>query len=562
MVVYPFLSAVTKTAESSNTVEMLESLTIEMVILYMAIASLVFIAVKRIKIPYTIALVLVGLLLSYFHVVPPVELSPKLVLYTFLPALLFEAAWNLNLNHLKQKLGAIVIAAVFGLLLSVITIGVMLHFGLQMDLWTALLFGAMISATDPVSVLALFKKLGVDHNISALVEGESLFNDGTAVVVFKLILSFALLGGAFDQSMMTTMLTEGTVQFLLVVGGGLFVGSVLGYVFSYLTGQFDDHLLEVTFTTLVAYGSFLLAESIPVPGGAHVHLSGVIATVTAGLVVGNVGREKGMSPTTRLVISSFWEYAGFVVNSLIFLLIGLEMQMVDLSSTWMYILAAIGVVLAGRVVAVYTSVFLANQTLNTAIPLAWQHILVWGGLRGALSMALVLSLPVDFPERSTLIAMVFGVVFFSLIVQGLSIPKLLDFLGLNHPVSEKLLHYQSIKGQLIANKRALAHLEDLERKGLAVKSTLDHVEAELCEKIKTLEEEVASLHQSDEMIREEELMEVRMQVLTAKKSVFNDMVKHGLLSEDVSEKQLFELNESIELLQKNKTELMTESGEL
>jgi CPA1 family monovalent cation:H+ antiporter len=417
------------------------------------VASGVAMATKWIRVPYTLALVIVGLLISPMHFLPTVHISPELILLIFLPALLFEAAWNLKLDHLRANLVPILALAIFGVSIATGVIGSILHFGIGLSWSSAVLFGAMISATDPVSVLALFKRLGAPKRLTIIVEGESLFNDGTAVVVFRIILGI-ILG--------TTVGSSGEValsslrEFILVVFGGLAVGATIGIIASVLTSYFDDHLLEITLTTIVAYGSFLFAEGL--------HVSPVIAVLTAGLVVGNFGRAKGMSPTTQVSVNSFWEYAAFVVNSLVFLLIGLEVQLPTLAENAKSIAWAVGAMLVGRVIAVYGLTPFINR-VSDAISFRWQHILVWGGLRGSLSIALVLSLPTALEGRPRLVVMVFGAVIFSLLAQGLTISPLLRWLKLieTDPGHKE---FELLEGQLLAETAALTELENLRKRGL------------------------------------------------------------------------------------------------
>lgn len=519
-------------------------LSIEVLILLVAIAAMVAMGAKRFRVPYTIALVLVGLVLSFFHALPAVHLTEDLLLFTLLPALLFDAAWNVNVAYLRQYWLVIGVLAIAGLLLSVGVIGGLLSWGLGIPLLVALLFGAMISATDPVSVLALFKQMHLDHRLSTLVEGESLFNDGTAVVIFKLLLSLALMGAVSGESL-PHLLSGGALQFLLVVLGGALIGAGFGFFFSYLTSRYNDHLLELTFTTIVAYGAFLSADQIAVPGAAHdMHLSGVIATVVAGLIMGTVGRGKGMSATTRVVISSFWEYAAFFVNSIIFLLIGLEIQIGFLLAQWQPILLAIVAVLLGRAVAVYALASLMNLRMAVKIPLAWQHVMVWGGLRGALSMALALSLPRDLPERPLLVAMVFGVVLFSLIGQGLSMSPLLKKLGLVSQPAEALEAYQRLKARLLMGRQALEQLEKMSQRGAVLPWVAEKVRSDLTREVSEAETGLKTLNLSYQEIEAEELLDTRSHLLAVRRAVLREMVIEGIVPERIGEELRLELDEA------------------
>lgn len=384
-------------------------------------ASVIAVIAKRIGIPYTVALVLGGLLLS---IVPlpalaplhkgnrPDWLTPDVILTLFLPALLFEGSLKIELRHIRTDLVPLLMLANFGVLIATLVTGLVIY-AVGMSLIIALLFGSMVSATDPISVLSIFKEVEVDERLSVLVEGESLLNDGTAVALFQILLASAI-GGSVG-------LVWGGGQFALSVVGGALLGFALGYLVSKLTKRIEDAQVEITFTTILAYGAFLLAR--------HLHLSGVIATVAAGLMIGNFAAKTGMSARTLTALRSFWEYASFIINSLVFLLIGLEVRLGGVLHAWKPILIAVAAIFLGRILSVYTLVPFSNL-FSKPISLAWQHVLVWGGLRGALSLALALSLDSTFPYRDQILNLTFGVVVVSILVQGLSIKPLLRMLRL------------------------------------------------------------------------------------------------------------------------------------
>jgi CPA1 family monovalent cation:H+ antiporter len=276
-----------------------------------------------------------------------------------------------------------------------------------------LLFGCIVSATDPISVLAIFKDLRVNKRLSLLLEGESLLNDGTAVVLFGILLGAAA-ANKFNVA-------EGVADYFLAVVGGALLGVGLGYLAARITGTMDDPQIEITLTTILAYGSYLLAY--------HLHLSGVLATASAGLIFGDLGVKRGMSVRTQTAVQSFWEYISFVMNSIVFLLIGLEIHVHALLRDWAFVLLAIGAVLLGRLLSVYLLIPFSNR-FSENIPFRWQLVAVWGGLRGALALALALSLNSEFPYRETILNLTFGVVVFSIIVQALTLKPLLRILRL------------------------------------------------------------------------------------------------------------------------------------
>jgi CPA1 family monovalent cation:H+ antiporter len=395
---------------------------VEFLIWLLIAASIIAVLTKYLRIPYTVALVLGGLLLSLLHLslLSPLQptqrpnwLTPDVILILFLPALVFEGSVKIDVRDLLRDAPPLLVLANVGVLLATLVTGYLVHCVIGLPILIALLFGAIISATDPISVLAIFKDLTMDKRLSVIIEGESLLNDGTAVVVFRILLASVVAG--------ELRVGKGIMQFLWAVVGGAVLGSALAYAASKITQTIDDPPIEITLTTVVAYGSYLLAN--------HLHLSGVIATASAGLMVGNFGAQKGMSVRTRTVVESFWEYVAFVMNSLVFLLIGLEVHINALAHAWRPVLLAIAAVLIGRSLSVYLLVPVSN-IFAERIPVRWQHVMVWGGLRGALALALALSLDNAFPYRDRILDLTFGVVVFSILAQGLTMKPLLRVLGL------------------------------------------------------------------------------------------------------------------------------------
>jgi CPA1 family monovalent cation:H+ antiporter len=328
-------------------------------------------------------------------------------------------------------------------------IGGLLAWVLAAPLTVMLVFGALVSATDPVSVLATFRSLGAPRRLTYVVEGESLFNDGTAIVLFRILLALMLAG----------QLAVGAAiwEFAWVSAGGILVGLLLGWLISRVVAHLDDYLVETMLTAILAYGSFALAEQL--------HVSGVLAVVAAGVVAGNVGLAH-MSPTTRVGLSSFWDFATFVANSFVFLLIGLAVDLPTLLANLRPIGWAVAAVLLARLVVVYPFSRPFDRMLGP-MPLAWRHVLFWGGLRGAIALALALSLPASLgPWQETLRAMAFGVVLFTLLVQGTTIGPLLRRLGLvERPEERDALSL----GVAFARREALlaerSALQDLVRRG-------------------------------------------------------------------------------------------------
>jgi len=287
------------------------------------------------------------------------------------------------------------------------------------SMMVAILFGALISPTDPVSVLALFKQVGAPEDLKTLVEGESLFNDATGVVLFTILLKVVLSGQQF-------VFGQAVYEFVKVSFGGIVMGAVLGWIVFNIMRHLEDHLLENALCLVLAYGSFWLAEVI--------HVSGVIATVIAGLMIGNYGRRLSMSEKTTKTVETFFESIGFVINSMLFILIGLELREVPADIMWMTVFIAIAAMMIGRAAVSYSFYWLLNQ-VGTKRPKRWKHIVFWGGLRGSIPIALMLQLPnegVLETWRPILLVAGFGCVFFSLVVQGITIGPLMRKLGIGN----------------------------------------------------------------------------------------------------------------------------------
>lgn len=494
------------------------TLPIDILVVLLLVASAVAIAVKWVRVPYSIALVIVGLAIGISQALPAVEMTPDLILLVFLPALLFEASWNFHLDELKANWVPISILATVGVLVSMGIVGGIMHIYGGMAIGVAFLFGALISATDPISVLALFRKIGMDKRLTMILEGESIFNDGTAAVLFKLILAIAMAQSAFS--------VDATIgRFAVEVIGGGTTGAVLGMAASTITRYFDDHLLEITLTTILAYGSFLVAEQM--------HVSPVISVVAAGIVMGNYGSRKGMSATTRLAVNSFWEYAAFIVNSLVFLLIGMQVKLDLLVKYSHEIGIAIIAILIARIPVAYIFPLFCS-TKDRPIPMKWQHILFWGSLRGSLCMALALSLPFQFPNREQFIITTFGVVLFTLLVQGLSIEPLVKILGMR-PANLKFKQYQVLKSRLIAESEAINTLKLLKKQGHISPTSYQELESEIIEAQRLIHDQIEDLHLEDASVRELELESTRLHLLDVRKDAIRQLVRKGALSEELAE---------------------------
>ena len=499
-----------------------ETIIIELLLVVTVVAFIV----QRLKVPYTVALVLVGLALTFQNSITA-DLTPELILTLFIPPLVFEAALHINFDELRRSLPEILVLAVPGVILTTLIVGGLLSLTTPLTLPVAMVFGALISATDPVAVVAMSRTLGVTKRLAVLVESESLLNDGTAIVMFNLALIVALTG-QFN-------LIQSLSDFIRVSIGGTVVGLVLGWIVSRIIARLDDYLIETTLTTLLAFGAYLLAERF--------HFSGVLAVVAAGLVNGNLGSQ-GMSPTTRIVITNFWEYVAFLANSLIFLLIGLKINLPALLGVWQTVLWAIVAVFVARMIVVYGLGGLMYRFTNR-FPRKWLHVLNWGGLRGAIALALVLSLPASLSaERELMKLMAFGVVLFTLLVQSTTMSPLLRKLGLVTRPPEQV-EYEKRHARLTAARAALAHLERRHDEGLMSSHVWDQLKPQLAEQVNNFANAVRDVLKASPQLEAEELDTAHREALRAQRSALLGLQHDGMISNEVFDELATEIDTAL-----------------
>ena len=376
------------------------------------VACLIAMLSRRLGLPYIVGLVVAGFLIALLPNGPQVPLSRDLVFNILLPPLVFEAALQLEWKRFRAELPLTLTLAFFGVAIAATVVAAGMHALVGWSWIGAALFGVLIAATDPVSVIASFREMGAQPRVSMVVESESLLNDGVAAVGFAVVSAIA--AGASPSA-------SGVIPaFLWTLGGGLAIGLATSAAILLVAGRTDDPLVEITLTTIAAYGSFLVAE--------HFHASGIISALAAGLMIGSAG-TRFLSRSGRDRVHWAWEYFAFLANSLVFILIGMNVANQPLRLLGPTAAIAIILVLAGRGLSVYPLSLLFRWSRWRLKP-SFQHTLFWGGLRGALALALALAVPATVPERDAIILTSFVVVAFSILVQGLTMPWLIKKLAL------------------------------------------------------------------------------------------------------------------------------------
>ncbi|MRI32324.1 hypothetical protein EOPP23_04855 [Endozoicomonas sp. OPT23] len=394
-------------------------------LLLLATGSLIWL--KRIRLPYTVGLVVIGMLLAElarysdtFDLLRKVPLTHDLIMYVLLPVLIFDAAINMKASRLFHDLLPVMMLAVPGVLISMLFVGFLIGAISPLTLTAAMLFGALISATDPVAVIALFKELGAPKRLSLLMDAESLFNDATAIVIFGIVLSMVQVGSGVTG---LTVL-HGVWSFMLVFFGGILVGGALAWITSGLLKiETDEPFVQLAHTTLLAYGSFVIADHL-------LEVSGVMSTIAAGLVTRN-SLSGALAGKIKEFLLPYWEFMAFLANSLIFILLGIKEDLLfknpdRLMEHLPWLLIAVVVVLISRVIVVYSMLGVSNQIQRKdPVDRNTKLLMFWGGLRGVVPVALMLSLPADLPQRMLIVDMTLAVILFSLLMQGTSISWLM-----------------------------------------------------------------------------------------------------------------------------------------
>ena len=365
-------------------------------------------------IPYPVLLAVGGIVIGLIPGLRLPPIGPDLILLAFVPGLVFEASLALDLDEMWRRVVPISLLATLGVFLTVMLIGALAHYGLGLDWASGFLLGAIVAATDPVAVVQLLRQVGAPRGLEAILDGESLFNDGTGVAVFSAVLGTILSGhpSAMDAGL----------RFTYVTGVGGAIGLAAGAAAVVALRRVREAELEILITLVLAYGAYLAADVV--------HASGVVSVVAAGIVVARYGSRTGRLQGTQL--HGFWNLLAFVLNAILFLLVGVALPAQRLAAVAGLALGAYAIMLVARAVPVYGLLGLAGLE-GSSIPWSWKHMTMWGGLRGALSVALALSVA-TYPQVNPNVAVLaYGMVVLSLVVQGGLLLPIARLLGLSSP---------------------------------------------------------------------------------------------------------------------------------
>lgn len=467
------------------------------------------------KVPYTVILVLIGMVfgelsrstaaLSEFA---EFKLSPEIVLFVFLPVLIFESGLKLNSRLLFKNLAPVLMMAVPALFISTALIGLGIWWLLPVELPTALVFGALISATDPVAVIAIFKELGTPERLTTLVEGESLANDASAIVLFNILLGVAL----YPDADISTLSAVG--EFIKVFMGGLLIGTVSGWLLSLLLTRLPfSGAAIMSLSMILAYGLFIGVEH-------HLHLSGVMAVAAAAVVLGAFATPK-LKQSQNQALDESWEFLVLLANTLLFLLIGMSIQLESLAGAFSGIIGAILLVLIARATVIYSLVpFTARFLGGPKISLDYQHIMWWGGLKGGLALAIVLSIPDSMPDKALLLNLTIGVVMFTLLVNAPSIRALIAWRGINQLTEQEQRELDESKTRLTHQAREL--LSSFQKAGVLSKPSRKLLNKKYQAILKTSGEEVKKV---------DEYIYLRLQLLRQEKESLGQLFQQGIIQQ-------------------------------
>lgn len=526
-----------------------------------ALSTVIFFAAKKFKLPYTVLLVFVGILLvpivnmpyldKVFGFIGDMVLTPELLFYIFLPVLIFESGFNIKIRKMLDSAWAITLLMFVGVILSTVIIATLLYtllpfIGIEIPFIIALMFGAIISPTDPVAVLSLFKECGVPRRLGMIFEGEALLNDGTAVALFLIFLSIAI--GGFHG---TETVLHGAAEFFLMVILGGAIGLVMAAVFSHaLRFTRKNEFVSATLLLISAHLVFIVTELINQSG--YLHVSPIIATAVAALFLGNYSRNR-LTPDTDEYLSKLVEHMAFVINSLVFLMAGLLFASsgVNVSELWLPILLAVLIVATARAVSVYAvTVPLNLSKVEAPIPSSWEKLLAWGSLRGSLSIIIIFLTPDDFTvegwmfdhsPHDFLLALTIGCILATLFIKAPLITPIMRKLGIREHSPLKDAHEADLGIYYLLTE--FSRLQQYKSKGFVSPEQYDRL-------VRRVEERLAEAEERrDALIREHGRGIFDQSLHLAAIHVEKATLKRLYINEEVSEKTYRKIHSKLSLQQ-------------
>lgn len=472
--------------------------------------------VRKAAIPYTVLLVFIGLGVGelsrrwiVFAAYQELTLTPELVLFVFLPVLIFESGLKLDCRQLIKDIVPVLTLAVPALLISTAIIGIGLWLVLSIKLTTALLFGALISATDPVAVVALFKELGTPQRLTVLVEGESLLNDATAIVLFNILLGMALFGGGSVGDILPAV-----GNFVKIFTGGALVGAVFGLAASFLVIRLalGTHVV-MTLTLVVAYAAFILTEH-------YLHFSGVMAVAVSAVFLGIFGIPKLTQNSTR-ALQEIWDFLALMANTFLFIMVGILVNVSELLGRMDSILLAVLLVFAARASVIYSFVPLTVKGFGLPkVTMGERHIMWWGGLKGGLAIAIVLSIPDEMAGKTLLLDLTLGVVMFTLLVNAPTIRPLINFLGINRLDDQEMEELK--QGVILARDNARHVLGRLLAAGVLSRGSYHRVDHQIANTL--VVPETSSLPGQN-------ILHARLQLLRIEMATLSGLYQEGVIQQ-------------------------------
>jgi len=513
------------------------------IILILSLTVVLSLFSKKVKfIPYTVLLVLIGIFIKpgFFPPLDAMRLSPGLVFYIILPVLLFESAFNFDYTEFRRVFTPAFALASLGLLICAVVMAIPLTLFFNIEFIPALLLGSVISSTDPIAVLTIFKELGVPKKLQLLVDAESFLNDGTSVIMFKLLLGIATGTAGLGYSKEMLIVTSAG-NFLFVLLGGAIIGAVMGWFFAQIISSIrNNNTLEIILTLILATSVFMVAEHF-------LHVSGIIAVLIAGLVMGNYGRSK-ISAKISHEMHQTWSMLVFVFNSMVFLLIGYEIHLFDFFDNITVIVSAIVFLLLGRALSVYFVGYLYNlkQKKESKISWKWLHVINVGGLRGALPLVVLLLLPNEFIYKELFIDITLGIIFFTLVVNATAIKALIQQFGITKLGIANEFEMNIV--ELLVFEKVLRDLERMKTYNALRDNVYQKHKAELLSNIKK------TSHNIDEMLKASQkgyyFRDINLILdrycLNIEKSTYRSLYRKNVVGEGIYRKLISSLRSQLE----------------